>query len=85
MLGTAAIDLAWVADGKLDASLTLQNKPWDMAAGALLVQESGGRVVDRDGTDYSSSSAATIATTPALSAELLTLLAQAEDRPVPIR
>ena len=56
-----------------------------MAAGALLVQESGGRVVDRDGTDYSSSSAATIATTPALSAELLTLLAQAEDRPVPIR
>ena len=61
MLGTAAIDLAWVADGKLDASLTLQNKPWDMAAGALLVQEAGGRVVDRDGTAYSSSSAATIA------------------------
>ena len=51
MLGTAAIDLAWVASGQLDASLTLSNKPWDMAAGALLVQEAGGRVVDRDGTD----------------------------------
>jgi myo-inositol-1(or 4)-monophosphatase len=81
MLGTAAIDLAWVADGKLDASLTLSNKPWDMAAGALLVEEAGGRVVDRDGTDYSSESTATIATTPALSAELLALLAQAEERP----
>jgi myo-inositol-1(or 4)-monophosphatase len=83
MLGTAAIDLAWVAAGKLDASLTLSNKPWDMAAGALLVQEAGGRVVDRDGTDYSASSAATIATTPALTTELLALLAHAEDRPAP--
>ena len=83
MLGTAAIDLAWVAEGKLDASLTLQNKPWDMAAGALLVQEAGGRVVDRDGTNYSSNSAATIATTPALTTELLALLAHAEERPMP--
>lgn len=83
MLGTAAIDLAWVAAGKLDASLTLSNKPWDMAAGALLVQEAGGRVVDRDGTDYSASSAATIAATPALTAELLALLARSEDRPAP--
>ena len=83
MLGTAAIDLAWVAAGKLDASLTLSNKPWDMAAGALLVQEAGGRVVDRDGTDYSASSAVTIATTPALTGELLALLARAEDRPAP--
>lgn len=83
MLGTAAIDLAWVAAGKLDASLTRSNKPWDMAAGALLVQEAGGQVVDRDGTDYSASSAITIAATPALAGELLTLLARAEDRPTP--
>lgn len=83
MLGTAAIDLAWVADGKLDASMTLSNKPWDMAAGALLVQEAGGRVVDRDGSDYSSSSAATIAAAPALTTELLALLARAEERPAP--
>jgi len=83
MLGTAAIDLAWVASGQLDASITLSNKPWDMAAGALLVQEAGGRVVDRDGTDHSASSAATIAATPALTAELLALLADAEDRPAP--
>jgi myo-inositol-1(or 4)-monophosphatase len=29
MLGSAAIDLAWVADGRLDASIMLSNKPWD--------------------------------------------------------
>ena len=81
MLGTAAIDLAWVAEGKLDASLTLQNKPWDMAAGALLVQEAGGRVVDRDGTDYSSDSAATIAAATPLVGALLALLAAAEAHP----
>jgi myo-inositol-1(or 4)-monophosphatase len=84
MLGTAAIDLAWVAEGKLDASLTLQNKPWDMAAGALLVQEAGGRVVDRDGTNYSANSGATVATTPALTHELLALLAQAEEGSAPL-
>src|SRR2546430_2191953 len=33
MLGTAALDLAWVAEGRLDASITLDNKPWDTAAG----------------------------------------------------
>src|SRR5207248_3092165 len=39
MLGTAAIDLAWVADGKLDAALILSNNPWDTMAGVLLVRE----------------------------------------------
>src|SRR5262249_7364864 len=33
MVGCAAIDLAWVAEGKFDASISLSNKPWDMAAG----------------------------------------------------
>ena len=78
MLGAAAVDLAWVAEGKLDASLTLSNKPWDMAAGALLVQEAGGRVVDRDGADYSVGAAVTVAATPALAEELLELLNEAE-------
>src|SRR4051812_10380121 len=35
MLGTAALDLAWVAAGRLDASVTLGNKPWDVAAGVI--------------------------------------------------
>ncbi len=36
MLGSAAIDLAWLAEGKLDASITLCNRPWDMAAASCL-------------------------------------------------
>jgi myo-inositol-1(or 4)-monophosphatase len=81
MLGTAAIDLAWVAAGKLDASITLSNKPWDMAAGALLVEEAGGRVIDRDGSPYTIDSAITIASAGALADAMLNLLSEAEDMP----
>src|SRR5712692_10484976 len=36
MLGSSAIDLAWLADGKHHASVTLSNRPWDMAAGVVI-------------------------------------------------
>ena len=45
-LGSAALDLAWVAAGRLDAYWEFELQPWDMAAGALLVSESGGRLTD---------------------------------------
>ncbi|MFC6085962.1 inositol monophosphatase family protein [Sphaerisporangium aureirubrum] len=77
MLGTAAIDLAWVAQGKLDASVILSNLPWDTMAGALLVRESGGAVLDLDGTPHTTAATATIAVCPGLSAELMTVLRQA--------
>ena len=41
--GSAALDLAYVACGRVDAFFELQLKPWDFAAGALLVTEAGGR------------------------------------------
>ena len=44
--GSAALDLAYVAAGRADAFFEMGLKPWDMAAGALLVRESGGRCVD---------------------------------------
>jgi myo-inositol-1(or 4)-monophosphatase len=48
--GSAAIDLAYVAAGRLDFFWEFGLKPWDMAAGILLVQEAGGRVSDmKDG------------------------------------
>jgi myo-inositol-1(or 4)-monophosphatase len=47
--GSAAMDLAYVAAGRLDGFWELKLKPWDMAAGMLLVQEAGGRVSDRTG------------------------------------
>ncbi|HJQ48130.1 MAG TPA: inositol monophosphatase family protein [Amycolatopsis sp.] len=61
MLGTAAIDLAWVAHGKLEATVILANLPWDTMAGTLLVREAGGLVLDGDGTEHTTDSTATIA------------------------
>ncbi|MFJ2754930.1 inositol monophosphatase family protein [Nocardioides sp. NPDC087217] len=74
MLGSAAIDLAWVAAGKLDASVMLSNKPWDTAAGVLLAREAGARVTDLDGQDHDLTSTATIAAAPGVIDQLLTLL-----------
>jgi len=50
--GAAALDLAYVAAGRLDGFWELKLKPWDVAAGVLLVREAGGRVTTFDGTEY---------------------------------
>ena len=47
--GSAALNLAYVASGRLDGFFSTTLKPWDMAAGALLVTEAGGRVTSLDG------------------------------------
>jgi len=49
--GAAALDLAWVAAGRLDAYWERGLSPWDMAAGIALVREAGGFVTDLDGRD----------------------------------
>jgi myo-inositol-1(or 4)-monophosphatase len=49
--GAASLDLAWVAAGRMDAYFEIGLKPWDVAAGALLVREAGGVVSDFDGSD----------------------------------
>ena len=49
--GSAALDLAYVAAGRLDAFWELGLAPWDVAAGALLVQEAGGIVTEPGGGD----------------------------------
>jgi myo-inositol-1(or 4)-monophosphatase len=41
-IGTAALAMAWVAAGRVDAYLNLRLRPWDIAAALLLIQESGG-------------------------------------------
>jgi myo-inositol-1(or 4)-monophosphatase len=51
--GSAALDLAFVAAGRLDFFWEFGLKPWDMAAGALLVQEAGGRIADMKGAPLS--------------------------------
>ena len=71
MLGSSAIDLAWTAEGRLDACIQLGNKPWDTSAGELIAREAGARVLDHDGSEHSERSRSTIAVTPALEVGLM--------------
>jgi myo-inositol-1(or 4)-monophosphatase len=66
MHGSAALDLAWLAAGRLHATLMLSNLPWDVTAGLLLVREAGGLVYDHDGSPHSQDSRFTIASAPSL-------------------
>jgi myo-inositol-1(or 4)-monophosphatase len=49
--GSAALDFAYVACGRLDGFWEMTLSPWDMAAGVVLVEEAGGRVTDFFGGD----------------------------------
>ena len=49
--GSAALDLAWVAAGRFDGFWERGLKPWDIAAGIVLVREAGGLVSEIDGSD----------------------------------
>ena len=49
--GSAALDLAWVAAGRLDAYFEVSRSPWDSAAGELLVREAGGEVTWTEHTE----------------------------------
>ena len=49
--GAAALDLAYTAAGIYDGFFEFRLAPWDVAAGSLLIEEAGGRVVDLDGGD----------------------------------
>lgn len=52
-LGSAAIDLCWVAMGRFDGFYEHKLNAWDSAAGFLMVEEAGGRVTDFEGAYYS--------------------------------
>lgn len=78
MFGSAAIDLAWVAEGKTDACIILGGHPWDIAAGVILAREAGAQVVDLDGASHTIRSKATVAASPALLNEILALLNDAK-------
>jgi myo-inositol-1(or 4)-monophosphatase len=51
-LGSAALDLCYVAAGRFDAFWEQHLKPWDVAAGALIVAEAGGRITGMDGSPF---------------------------------
>jgi myo-inositol-1(or 4)-monophosphatase len=61
-LGSAAVDLCWVAAGRMDGFWESDLKPWDIAGGALIVAEAGGRVTTLSGTPFTSRGGHVLAT-----------------------
>jgi myo-inositol-1(or 4)-monophosphatase len=72
--GSAALDLCYVAAGRLDGYWELKLHPWDVAAGALLVREAGGRVSDLAGGPVPASGAEIVASNGRLHDAMLELL-----------
>jgi len=72
--GSAALDLAYVAAGRLDGVWETGLKPWDSAAGGLMVREAGGLIKDLSGGDDWLNSGNVVATAPKLMHDMLAIL-----------
>ncbi|MFZ5802515.1 MAG: inositol monophosphatase family protein [Candidatus Omnitrophota bacterium] len=72
--GAAALDLCSVACGRFDGYWECNLQPWDAAAGALIVQEAGGKMSDFSGRAYKTGSFQTLAANPYLHPEMLRIL-----------
>ena len=72
--GSAAIDLAYTACGRMDGFWEMSLSPWDMAAGALLIEEAGGQVSDFFGEGQYLRRGHIVAAAPALRRDLVKLL-----------
>ncbi|MGB7218228.1 MAG: inositol monophosphatase family protein [Vicinamibacterales bacterium] len=73
-LGSAAIDLCYVAAGRMDGFWETDLKPWDVAAGALIVSESGGRMTRTDAGPFASRSGDVLATNGRLHDQMLEVI-----------
>jgi len=76
--GSAALDLAMVAAGRFDAFWERDLKAWDVAAGALLIGEAGGRVSAMDGTPLAIAAGSILASNGGVHAQMQSLLASAD-------
>lgn len=71
--GSAALDLCYVACGRADGYWELKLKPWDTAAGKLIVECAGGRVTDIDGKKFTPYKASILATNGRIHEEMVTM------------
>lgn len=69
-LGSAALDLAYLAAGRFDGYWESRLNPWDIAAGMLIVREAGGRITHYDNSDYKLSNGTVLATNSLIHDEL---------------
>ncbi len=85
--GSAALDLAYVACGRLDGFWEFKLNPWDVSAGVLLVREAGGVVTRFDGSTFTLDSRETLASNGLIQDELVhvftEMFAGREMRPIP--
>lgn len=73
-LGSAAIDLCYVAAGRFDGFWEQKLQPWDVAAGALIVAEAGGRVTLASGAPFRSEAGSVLATNGRIHDEMLAVI-----------
>lgn len=76
--GAASLDLAMVADGTFDFYWEKRLKPWDCAAGALLVEEAGGKITHISGSPFGLQTSDLLASNTAMHAPVLALLREAQ-------
>ncbi len=74
--GSAALDLSYVACGRLDAFWEFGLKPWDLAAGKLIVTEAGGKATDMNGDAHKIGSPHLLTTNGAIHGEMLQLFSE---------
>jgi myo-inositol-1(or 4)-monophosphatase len=75
-LGSAALDLCYVAAGRFEGFWEQKLHPWDVAGGSLLVQEAGGRVSGVDGSPYTSRAGSVLATNGLVHDEMLATIGE---------
>ena len=75
-LGSAALALCYVAAGRFDAFWEQHLQPWDVAAGALIVAEAGGRITGMDGSSFDTVAAHLVASNGHVHEEILALIGE---------
>ncbi len=78
--GSAAMDLCWLASGRLDGFWELYLHPWDTAAGLIIVEEAGGKVTQFDGSAYDITSDEILASNDKLHRQLQRVLCHKQKR-----
>jgi myo-inositol-1(or 4)-monophosphatase len=79
-VGSAALDLCWVACGRLDAFWEWNLHAWDVAAGGVIVEEAGGRVSDLAGGPHRLAGGQIVASNGHVQDELVRMLADVQAR-----
>jgi myo-inositol-1(or 4)-monophosphatase len=78
-LGSAALDLCYVAAGRFEAFWEQHLKPWDVSAGVLLVTEAGGRVTGMDGSPFNAAAGHLVASNGGIHDEMLAIIREFHD------